>query len=154
MLTQKQKDKEKLKKERLKFREATQKEKKTRKRQFSRSALIKEADRVFSLYIRDRDAGAPCITCGAPWQENFQAGHFMSRKHYHTRWIEKNCHGQCPKCNLWGAGEQYAHGVYIDRTYGVNTAIQIQKIASYTFKIPDHDLINTILHYYGRCFDM
>ena len=38
--------------------------KKKTKKQFSRSKLIKEADRVFSLYIRKvRDKDKPCITC-------------------------------------------------------------------------------------------
>lgn len=43
-----QKQKDKLKKEKLKARELARKTKK----QFSRSKLIQEADRVFSLYIR------------------------------------------------------------------------------------------------------
>jgi hypothetical protein len=49
-------EKEKLRKEKIAFREATRKDKAKKKKQFSRSALIKEADRVFSLYIRGRDA--------------------------------------------------------------------------------------------------
>jgi hypothetical protein len=45
---QEKRAKEKLKKEKLKARALARKTKK----QFSRSKLIKEADRVFSLYIR------------------------------------------------------------------------------------------------------
>ena len=38
--------------------------KKKTKKQFARSKLIKEADRVLSLYIRKvRDKDKPCITC-------------------------------------------------------------------------------------------
>lgn len=52
--------KEKLKKEKLALRSMNKKVKK----QFSRSKLIKEADRVLSLYIRyERDKLNPCITC-------------------------------------------------------------------------------------------
>ncbi len=46
--TKEKRDKERLKKEKLKVRELARKTKK----QFSRSKLVKEADRVFSLYIR------------------------------------------------------------------------------------------------------
>jgi hypothetical protein len=45
-------EKEKIRKEKIVFREATRKDKAKKKKQFSRSALTKEADRVFSLYIR------------------------------------------------------------------------------------------------------
>lgn len=48
------------------------KEKAVDKKRFSKTSLTKEADRVFSLFIRARDRGNPCITCCAPWQENFQ----------------------------------------------------------------------------------
>jgi hypothetical protein len=60
------------------------------KKRFSRTNLTTEADRVWSLYIRKRDAGNPCITCKTPWTETAQAGHFQSRRHLNTRWIEKN----------------------------------------------------------------
>ena len=63
-------DKEKLRKEKIAFREATRKEKTKRKKQFSRSKLIEEADTVVSLYIRYiRDKDKPCITCGRFYDE-------------------------------------------------------------------------------------
>ena len=49
-------EKERLKRDKLKYRQQVSKEKAKKKKQFSRSALTKEADRVFSLYIRGRDA--------------------------------------------------------------------------------------------------
>jgi len=49
-------EKELLKREKLKYRQQVSKEKQKRKKQFSRSALTKESDRVFSLYIRWRDS--------------------------------------------------------------------------------------------------
>lgn len=38
------------------------KEKAKKTKAFKRLVLIKEADRVFSLFIRERDRGKPCIT--------------------------------------------------------------------------------------------
>ena len=68
-----EKEKAKVKKEKAKQKEVIRKVRKTEKKRFSRSNLIKEADRVCSLYIRKRDKGNYCITCGANWEENFQA---------------------------------------------------------------------------------
>jgi hypothetical protein len=45
-------EKEKLKADRIKYRQQVSKEKQKRKRQFSRSKLIEEADSAFSWYIR------------------------------------------------------------------------------------------------------
>jgi hypothetical protein len=39
------------------------KEKVLDKKRFSRTKLIAEADRVASLFIRERDKGKPCVTC-------------------------------------------------------------------------------------------
>jgi len=97
------KDIAKRKKQDLKVKQAVKKAKEIDKKRFSRSKLIKEADRVFSIYIRQRDKGISCITCKAKWEENFQSGHFMSRRHLSTRWHFMNAHAQCPRCNLYGA---------------------------------------------------
>ena len=39
--------------------------------------LTKKAQAAFNRYIRLRDRGKPCISCGAPWKENFQACHYV-----------------------------------------------------------------------------
>lgn len=65
---EKQREKAKIQKEKTKIR----KQKIADKKRFSRQNLIKEADRVFSLYIRERDRGKLCVTCGNPWEENHQ----------------------------------------------------------------------------------
>jgi len=78
----------------------------------SRKNLIKKLDTVFSLYIRlsnaDRNGNCNCFTCGKTlhWKK-IQAGHFMSRKHYATRWVEDNVKPQCSACNVFRYGEQY-----------------------------------------------
>ena len=61
----------------------------------SRKNIIKRLDAVFSQYIRLRHAKneiAECYTCGKKdHYKKLQCGHFMSRKHYATRWDEDNC---------------------------------------------------------------
>lgn len=151
------------KKEREKARERARKKKekatigkfrKVQKKRFSRQNLIKEADRVFSLYIRERDRGKPCVTCSATWQENFQCWHFLSRRHLNTRWTEKNAHGQCPKCNMWWSGEQYLHAQAVDRMYGEWTAERLQKFSLSTEKVTDEEILEVIRKYYWLLGEM
>jgi hypothetical protein len=92
-------------------------------RKISRKGLIKKLDKVFSEYIRQRfakDGWVQCVTCGTRkhWKE-VDAGHFVSRRHYSTRWDPSNVHVQCKKCNIFGNGENYLMGKYIDQTYGI-----------------------------------
>ena len=64
------------------------------------SQLKKEADRIFSLFIRRRDD--QCFTCGN--RNNLQNGHFISRTHSATRYSEVNCRAQCINCNVFRRG--------------------------------------------------
>lgn len=58
------------------------------------------------------------------------AGHFVSRDRYATRWSEVNVNVQCPHCNRFRAGEQYRHGVAIDKKYGPGTAQMLEQLGS------------------------
>lgn len=150
MKTPEQKAKDKQKAEKLKIREMARKTKK----QFSRSKLIKEADRVFSLYIRGRDSWKPCCTCGRSWEENFQCWHFQTRGNKRTRWLANNSHGQCPWCNNWWKGEQYLHSLYVDKQYGNWTAQMLKEEALKIDKVTDSEILETIQHYYKLCFEL
>lgn len=55
---------------------------------------------VFNSYIRKRDEGKPCISCGQ--FKELQAGHFYTMKGYDgLRFNELNVHGECAYCNLF-----------------------------------------------------
>ena len=61
--------------------------------------LKAELQRTFNEFIRLRDKGKPCISCGQP-KDYLQAGHFYSVRMYDgLRFNEKNCHGECAGCN-------------------------------------------------------
>lgn len=66
--------------------------------------LMKLAQQVFNKYIRLRDAGKNCISCGQkPKKEN--AGHFYSAgTHTAVRFDERNVHLQCEHCNSYLSG--------------------------------------------------
>lgn len=118
----------------------------------TRSKLIKIADKVFSEYIRRRNANGlgmtECFTCGKidHWK-NLQCGHFQSRKHYATRWDEKNCQVQCAGCNVFRYGEQYKFGLYLDKKYANNISEKLMNKAKKTIKFSNYDIQEIIDHY-------
>ena len=76
----------------------------------SRKTIVKKLDTIFSQYIRRRYSKndiSECVTCGKQdhWK-SLQAGHFMSRKHYATRWDEDNVEVQCMGCNVYRKADQ------------------------------------------------
>jgi hypothetical protein len=102
-----------------------------------RSKLIKKLDVVFSQWVRlsnaDHSGYCTCVTCEKRfhWKE-IQAGHFMSRKHYSTRWDENNVHPQCVACNVYRAGEQYKYSVFLGQYQAEELYLKSQELVKYT----------------------
>lgn len=106
----------------------------------SRQKIVDKLDKVFSEYIRRRyakDDIAECVTCKRKdhWK-NLQAGHFMSRKHYSTRWDEDNVQVQCNACNVFRYGEQYKFSIYLGDEKSKELYEKSRKIVKYA----DHEL--------------
>ena len=71
----------------------------------SRKDWLNEAQVAVNKYVRFRDHGLPCISCGAPWTETAQAGHFLSRgARPELRFELKNLASQCVRCNMHLSG--------------------------------------------------
>ena len=70
--------------------------------------LLHEAQREFNAYIRLRDAGRPCICCGAQFEPqkpggSADAGHYLGTGAApHLRFDEANVHAQRKNCNRPG----------------------------------------------------
>lgn len=80
------------------------------------SGLIEDADRIFSQYIRLKNADekglVTCYTC--PTTKHYtlmQNGHYIKRSNLYLRWDERNCRTQCPACNetLYGNMIEYSN---------------------------------------------
>ena len=116
-----------------------------------RKSLIDKLDKEFSIFIRNRYAKngmAECITCGTVKEvKQLQCGHFMSRKHYSTRWDEDNCQVQCYTCNVMRYGEQYKFGLYLNATFNSDKAESLLIQSKQTLKLSDFELEKMIEKY-------
>jgi hypothetical protein len=74
-------------------------------------------------------------------------GHFMSRKHYATRWDESNCQVQCKSCNVFRYGEQFKFGINLDQQFGSGTAESLLSKSRATAKFSNNELLELIEYY-------
>lgn len=111
----------------------------------ARQKLVKDLDKVFSLFIRmrasDENGYASCFTCGQvkKWKEG-DAGHFISRGAYSTRWNETNVQFQDKKCNIFQSGQQYLFSVALNRLYGEGTADALFAMSRQTRKYGEGEI--------------
>jgi hypothetical protein len=114
----------------------------------------KEADRLFSLYIRtkysDAEGNIKCFTCPTirPLKK-MQNGHFVSRRYLGTRYDERNCRPQCWYCNSHGYGNgrpvEFAEG--LKKEYGESIVDELFRQAAPL--MPDFDFQAIIAKYSG-----
>ena len=96
--------------ERAKAVEAKNAAKRDRERKMEVKPLsywMKRAQAAVNAYIRARDAGQPCISCGKPDDGSHQrhASHYRSvGGHPELRFCELNIWASCSTCNLWLSG--------------------------------------------------
>jgi len=115
-----------------KVRQAKQEERQETKRRKAELKTIpelkREAQTVFNQWIRLRDKGSPCISCGKPdnqngYQMGRDAGHYRSvGSAPHLRFEENNVHAQCVHCN------QYLSGNVIGYRLGLIERIGIEEV--------------------------
>ena len=105
----------------------------------TRSKLIKKLDVVFSQWVRlsnaDNRGFCRCVTCGKEghWKTGgIQAGHFISRKHFSTRYDERNVKPQCVGCNIFRSGEQYQYSLYLGNMLSKELYELSQQITKFT----------------------
>lgn len=84
----------------------------------TRSDYLKEAQQAFNAFVRVRDAGQPCISCGTDGGADALTGGYWDCGHYrstgaapHLRLIEANAAKQCKRCNRQLAGNAVAYRV-------------------------------------------
>ncbi|GIW90893.1 MAG: hypothetical protein KatS3mg109_1325 [Pirellulaceae bacterium] len=62
-----------------------------------RTHVVRQADRVFSERIRERDRA--CVRCGSTYR--LQCAHIVSRRYSALRWAEDNAVALCQRCHVY-----------------------------------------------------
>lgn len=117
----------------------------------NRKSLIKEADRVFSLYIRNRGATFGynhCYTCYAYLPvEELQNGHFRPRRYLNTRWHPVNCWPSCNRCNVELSGNLEVYEKKLRAQFGDDAIDELFELSTSQDKTTDEDIKDIVKKY-------
>lgn len=105
------------------------KEKASRERDLERlksvqniSFFHKKAQAAFNAFIRERDKGNPCISCGKPdnGQHQRHASHYRSVGACSSlRYDERNVHASCSVCNNHLSGNVASYRICLVEQFGI-----------------------------------
>ena len=147
---QKQKDKREHKEKR---KEATARHRERKEEVRPIKWYADRAQREFNKYIRLRDKGIPCISCGKPDDGSHQrhASHYRSRGACsYLRFDESNVHASCSVCNNHMSGNISGYMPALIRKIGIKEFERIEsspKLKKWNKK----ELIDIYLEYKKRC---
>jgi hypothetical protein len=98
----------------------------TKKKLPSIARLRRKLDKVFSLYIRERD-NYTCFTCGRKGKKHMQCGHALPKKMNGTflRYHPLNAHCQCFVCNRYCEGNGLIYSINLRKRYGHDTDVKL-----------------------------
>jgi len=108
------------------------KEWKERKKKMKRDLMtlqdyIKICQTHFNTYIRKRDEGQNCISCGKP-PKKANAGHYKSvGAHPELRFNELNVHLQCEHCNTYLHGNLIEYRKNLINKIGLEAVEELEK---------------------------
>lgn len=84
--------------------------------------LKAELDDWYSYYIRLKHTNnglVGCVTCSEIMHpKDIQNGHYISRNHLATRYLDQNCHPQCYHCNVRLKGNYTQYALFMLSKYG------------------------------------
>ncbi|TDQ27678.1 recombination protein NinG [Tenacibaculum caenipelagi] len=131
--------------------EAVKEEKKQRN---GLASLLKSVRDVCHKYIRLRDIGKPCISCGEPYHKDHQAGHFYKAELFSSiKFNEDNIHGQCVQCNIRRKGNESEYRVRLPNRIGKERFENLNEIAALDKQINhkwDREELKRIRNYYNQ----
>ncbi len=114
--------------------------------------LKAKLDRIFSIYIRQRDADdngyIRCISCGkVVYWKDADCGHYVNRANMATRYHEKNCNAQCRRCNRFEEGNMLGYTKGLIRKYGEGILDELDWLRHQTSKMTKFEY-ETLIKYY------
>lgn len=103
---------------------------------------------AFNKYIRARDAGQGCISCGTT-SGQMQAGHYRpTSTSAELRFNEINVHVQCSRCNTHLSGNLAKYRAALVDKIGVELVEWLEQ--PHTYERPSIDDLKWLRSYYSR----
>jgi len=114
---------------------------------------MKKLDTIYSQFVRLRDTDeygyGPCITCGEYFHyDDLECGHFRSRRHKTTRWVEENAHAQCTECNQ--KEDIAAYMIAMLNLHGMDVASDIIEKSKVSYKFTKDEYEEMYKHYRAK----
>jgi hypothetical protein len=125
-------------------------------KKMTRGEVVKRLDSIFSKWVRLRGAKITpdgrilnkCCTCGVVQDiTKMDAGHYISRGKYATRWSEDNVFPQCKRCNIFLKGNYTSYALFMIKTYGYSKLQELDRRSKSTEKIYTYELMEKIEYY-------
>jgi hypothetical protein len=109
----------------------------------------KELQVIFNTYIRLRDEGKPCISCGRNLAgRKVDASHFFSTGSYpNLRFDENNVHSACIPCNQHKGGNLIEYAIRLPERIGQEAYENLVNSRSTELKLTIPELIEKIEYY-------
>ncbi|MCH5508837.1 recombination protein NinG [Pseudomonas syringae] len=86
----------------------------------SRSDHMKDTQQAFNEWVRHRDVGEPCVSCGRHHNGQWHAGHYRSvGGHPALRFEPLNVWRQCAPCNTHKSGDLVNYRAELVRRIGI-----------------------------------
>lgn len=142
ILAMEERAKEKVKAAAKRIKEQKEAEKAGRKRRKakreslkSKSQWDKEAQSAFNRYIRVRDEGKPCVSCGNPLigKSNYLTGSAIDASHYRSRGAAShlkfnvfNVHSACTRCNRQLSGNAVEYRIRLIERIGLERVERLE----------------------------
>lgn len=142
ILAMEEREKEKVKAaaKRIKEQKETEKEGRQRRQEKreslkSKSQWDKEAQSAFNRYIRIRDEGKPCVSCGNPLigKSNYLTGSAIDASHYRSRGAAShlkfnvfNVHSACTRCNRQLSGNAVEYRIRLVNRIGLERVERLE----------------------------
>lgn len=126
--------------------------KQLKERTLDRKHYMKIAQQTFNTFIRMRDAGLPCISCGTTAKVQYAAGHFYSVGAFpNLRFEELNVHSQCNVyCNQKLSGNLHNYRVNLPLRIGQESFDKLQSMKGQVKQYTIDDLKELIATYRAK----
>ena len=109
---------------------------------------LKLAQQVFNQYIRKRDEGKNCISCGKKINGVGHASHYYNaNNHWNVRFDENNVFSCCYKCNVQLSGNLIEYGINLEKEIGSDEFVILREKAYQTRKFTREELKEIIKKY-------